>query len=83
MTTATRNATALQTYDHLASQIQFLLGYLDGTLERHQQKAQADSSNWGYAADLNRTRDQLIDLVADISGHGRKSIQDSLDNHYA
>lgn len=80
---ATGNTTATQTYDHWSRHIQYLLGYLDGTLERHQQKAQADSKNWSYAADLNRTRDQLIDLVADLSGRSRESLRDSLYEHVA
>lgn len=81
MTTATRNHTASMTYDHWTSQIQYLLGYLDGTLERHQEKANADSDNWSYPADLARTRDQLIDLVADLSGRSRESMLDSLYDH--
>jgi hypothetical protein len=70
--------TAKKLYSRNNDEIRFLLGYLDSTLNGHSQKARADSGNWSYAADLGRTRDQLIDLIGDLSGRGRKAIEESL-----
>jgi ABC-type transporter Mla subunit MlaD len=78
MTTATRNQTASQAYNKNADQINYLLGYLDGTLETHRQRTEAHNKTWSEVADLNRALDQLIELVGDLSGRGRESIEKSL-----
>ena len=78
MTTATRNQTASQAYNESTDKINYLLGYLDGTLETHRQRTEAHNKNWSEVADLNRALDQLIELVGDLSGRGRKSIENSL-----
>lgn len=78
MTTATRNKTASHAYTESTDKINYLLGYLDGTLETHRQRTEAHNKNWSEVADLNRALDQLIELVGDLSGRGRKSIENSL-----
>jgi hypothetical protein len=78
MTTATRNQTASQAYTESTDKIHYLLGYLDGTLERHQERANNDGKSWSHVADLNRAVDQLVELLGDLSGRGRESIEKSL-----
>ena len=78
MTTDTQNQTASQAYAAQREEILWLLGYLESSLELHRERSQLDNSSWSYAADLGRTRNQLVELIGDLTGLGSERIEKSL-----
>ena len=67
-TTRTTNTTAAETYAKRRSDIARLLDVLQMELDRHDAEFTDDPKNWGAVGDLDHLRDQLIWIVAFISG---------------
>lgn len=60
----TPRQTAEQAYAARRNDIARLLDVLQMELEAHDERAQAQPGNWGFAGNLGEIRGRLIDLVA-------------------
>ncbi len=44
-------------------------------LDKHDERAKADPTNWGLAGNLGKVRSDLIDIVAFLSGMDREDVE--------
>ena len=72
--------TAAETYAARRNDIARLLDVLDMELNRHDQVAKADPSDWGFAGNLGKVRSDLIDVIGFISGMERPEVERFLDD---
>lgn len=60
--------TAHTQYKARQASIRDLIKQIEGHLDKHETKASADPSNWGYAGDLGRVESGLKEQVAFFGG---------------
>ena len=69
---------ALATYDRRRGDIARLIDVLQMELDAHRDKARADRHPWGFAGDLQKVREDLIELVGFMSQMERERVEDFL-----
>ena len=69
---------ALATYDRRRGDIARLIDVLQMELDAHREKARADRHVWGCAGDLQKVREDLIELVGFMSQMERERVEDFL-----
>lgn len=62
-------------YAALRSDIARLLDVLGMELDKHDERAKADPSNWGLCSNLGKVCGDLVDVVAFISGMERGDVE--------
>lgn len=72
---ATPEPTAAEAYAAQRSDIARLLDVLEMELDKHDERAKADPTNWGIAGNLGKVRSDLIDLVGFLSGMDREDVE--------
>ncbi len=70
--------TAAQSYATRRSDIARLLDVLAMELDKHDQRAKAEPTNWGLHGNLDKVRGDLIDVVGFLSGMERERIEEFL-----
>ena len=55
-------------YDSRKGDARKLLAMLSDAIDAHATEQSRDSTNWGFTGDLGRVRDDLVNLVASITG---------------
>ncbi|MBX3322237.1 MAG: hypothetical protein KF757_04530 [Phycisphaeraceae bacterium] len=79
-TQTTMHQTASQAYAKRSSDIARLIDVLQMELEAHAKRAALAEKHWGYAGDLGRIREGLIELVSALSGMDHDAINEFLDD---
>ena len=69
---------ALATYDRRRGDIARLLDVLQMELDAHREKARAAKHPWGFAGDLQKVREDLIEVVGFMSQMERERVEDFL-----
>lgn len=72
--------TATSAYTAARNDIARLLDALDMELAKHDERAKADETNWGFAGNLQKLRCDLVDAVAFIAGMDRTEVEAFLDD---
>ena len=67
--------TAAETYAASRNDIARLIDVLQMELEKHDEQAKADPTNWGITGNLGKVRSDLMDTVAFLSGMDREDIE--------
>ncbi|MBK9187345.1 MAG: hypothetical protein IPM33_00150 [Phycisphaerales bacterium] len=67
--------TAAATYAARRNDIARLLDVLEMELDKHDERAKAESRNWGLPGNLGKVRSDLMDTVAFLSGMDREDIE--------
>lgn len=67
--------TAAETYAARRNDIARLLDVLQMELDKHDEQAKADPTNWGITGNLGKVRSDLIDLVGFLSGMDREDVE--------
>jgi hypothetical protein len=67
--------TAAQMYAARRNDIARLLDVLQMELDKHDQQAKADPTNWGITSNLGKVRSDLMDTVAFLSGMDREDVE--------
>ncbi len=67
--------TAAETYAARRNDIARLLDVLEMELDKHDEQAKADPTNWGLPGNLGKVRSDLMDTVAFLSGMDREDIE--------
>jgi hypothetical protein len=73
--TAKPEPTAAQTYAARRNDIARLLDVLAMELDKHDEQAKADPTNWGITGNLGKVRSDLIDVVGFLSGMDREDVE--------
>lgn len=67
--------TAAQMYAARRNDIARLLDVLAMELDKHDERAKADPTNWGITGNLGKVRSDLMDTVAFLSGMDREDVE--------
>jgi hypothetical protein len=67
--------TAAQMYAARRNDIARLLDVLAMELDKHDERAKADPTNWGITGNLGKVRSDLIDVVGFLSGMEREDVE--------
>jgi hypothetical protein len=67
--------TAAETYAARRNDIARLMDVLAMELDKHDEQAKADPTNWGITGNLGKVRSDLMDTVAFLSGMDREDIE--------
>lgn len=67
--------TAAETYAARRNDIARLLDVLAMELDKHDEQAKADPTNWGITGNLGKVRSDLIDVVGFLSGMDREDVE--------
>ncbi|MGE3109728.1 MAG: hypothetical protein AB7G11_13170 [Phycisphaerales bacterium] len=67
--------TAAQMYVARRNDIARLLDVLAMELDKHDERAKADPTNWGITGNLGKVRSDLMDTVAFLSGMDREDVE--------
>ena len=67
--------TAAGMYAARRNDIARLLDVLQMELDKHDERAKADPTNWGITGNLGKVRSDLMDTVAFLSGLDREDIE--------
>ena len=68
-------STAAQMYAARRNDIARLLDVLAMELDKHDERAKADPTNWGITGNLGKVRSDLMDTVAFLSGMDREDVE--------
>ncbi len=66
--------TAAEMYAARRNDIARLLDVLQMELDKHDERAKADPTNWGITGNLGKVRSDLMDTVAFLSGMDREDV---------
>ncbi|MEI8195734.1 MAG: hypothetical protein WCI73_07485, partial [Phycisphaerae bacterium] len=69
---------ARDAYQARTKDINRLIGLLKNELATHAQTSEANPKNWGYAGDLGKVRNDLIELVGFLSNTDRDKVEQYL-----
>lgn len=72
--------TAVEMYSARRNDIARLLDVLQMELDKHDERAKADPTNWGITGNLGKVRSDLIDLVGFMANMDRATVEEILDN---
>ena len=72
--------TASDLYTQRREDIARLIDWLGLELDKHQAKAEAEPSDWGYAGDLGNVRAKLIRTVAFLANQEPEDIENLLSD---
>jgi hypothetical protein len=67
--------TAAEMYAARRNDIARLLDVLQMELDKHDERAKADPTNWGITGNLGKARSDLMDTVAFLSGMDREDVE--------
>lgn len=67
--------TAAEMYAARRNDIARLLDVLAMELDKQDQRAKADPTNWGITGDLGKVRSDLMDTIAFLSGMDREDVE--------
>ncbi len=67
--------TAAEMYAAQRNDIARLLDVLQMELDKHDERAKADPTNWGITGNLGKVRSDLMDTVAFLSGMDREDVE--------
>jgi hypothetical protein len=70
--------TAAQMYAARRNDIARLIDVLAMELDKHDEQAKADPTNWGITGNLGKVRSDLIDVVGFLSGMEREDVESFL-----
>ena len=70
--------TAAETYAARASDIARLMDVLQMELDAHAKQANAKPGDWGFAGDLGKVREDLVNLVGFMSNKDPQDIEEFL-----
>ena len=70
--------TAAETYAARRGDIARLLDVIAMELDKHDEKAKIEPTNWGLPGNLDKVRSDLIDVVGFLSGMERERIEEFL-----
>jgi len=70
--------TAAETYAARRGDIARLMDVIAMELDKHDEKARTEPTNWGLPGDLGKVRGDLIDVVGFMSGLERERIEEFL-----
>ena len=73
--TTTPERTAAEMYAARRNDIARLLDVLAMELDKHDERAKADPTNWGITGNLVKVRSDLIDVVGFLSGMDREDVE--------
>lgn len=73
--TAKPEPTAAEMYAARRNDIARLLDVLAMELDKHDEQAKADPTNWGITGNLGKVRSDLIDVVGFLSGMDREDVE--------
>jgi len=76
---AKQKKTAKQSYQDTREDVARLQDWIDMELDRHQTRADAEPSNWGFVGDLGHIRLLYMQALTFLSGLEHKDIEEQLD----